>query len=72
MEKKRNNKLDILRGFAASIVILFHVFALYVDHESNMLVNIIFSIQMPLFMLLSGFAVVYFKPVQTAEELLPH
>lgn len=72
MEKKRNNKLDILRGFAASIVILFHVFALYVDHENNLLVNIIFSIQMPLFMLLSGFAVVYSKPVQTWEELAAH
>ena len=70
--KKRNRKLDILRGFAASVVVLGHVLALYAEHENNLLFNMIFSIQMPLFMLLSGFAVVYSKPVQTADELASH
>lgn len=57
---------------AAVVVVLGHVFALYADFENSLLYTIIFSFQIPLFMLVSGFAVVYSKPVQDAAGLLEH
>lgn len=61
--RERNIKLDILRGIAALIVVLGHAIQLFDAHDKSVLYNIIFSIQMPLFMLISGFSVVFSKQI---------
>ena len=68
MEKKRNIKVDILRGFAAVIVVLGHTLMLYPGHPDSLLLNVIWAIQIPLFMLLSGFSQSYSAPIRTGRD----
>lgn len=64
----RNESLDLMRGLAALLVISGHVIQLYVDAGSNILYNLITAIQMPLFMLVAGYAQGYSKPIIGVTE----
>lgn len=68
MEKKRNIKVDILRGFAAVIVVLGHTLMLYPGHPDSLLLNVIWAIQIPLFMLLGGFSQSYSAPIRSGGD----
>ncbi len=72
IEKKRDVKLDILRGFAAIIVVIGHVLQRFSGTDSSLLFNVIFSIQMPLFMMISGYARNYSKPIDSFRILCTH
>lgn len=71
MIKERNNVVDAIRGVAILLVVLGHIMTgLVVDVNKTFLYNIIFSLQMPLFMLISGYVSQYSKPIVTAKDLL--
>ncbi len=68
--KPRNKTVDILRGIAMLMVVLGHtVTGSTVNSESSFLYNIIWTIQMPLFMLISGYVIKYSRPVSTGAGL---
>lgn len=70
-EKNRNVQLDIFRGIAMLMVVLGHTISGCVsDYENSMLMNIIWTLQMPLFMLISGYVTCYSRPVRTGHDLL--
>ena len=71
-DTKRDMKLDILRGIAATMVVVGHVMQLYDNFNQNILFNIIFSIQMPLFMMISGCALIFSKPLVSFIGLWNH
>lgn len=59
-----------MRGLATMLVISGHVIQLYVDAGSNFLYNLITAIQMPLFMLVSGYAQGYSKSIIGVTKFL--
>ena len=65
----RNEKLDIVRGVAAVLVLAGHTLQVYEDCSSNLLYNFITSVQMPLFMLIAGYAIAYSKPISNFQDL---
>ncbi|MDY2627195.1 MAG: acyltransferase family protein [Lachnospiraceae bacterium] len=67
--KKRDPKIDILRGFAAVIVVAGHTLQQFDGAENNIIFNIIFSVQMPLFMMISGYVHVFSGSLSTINEL---
>ncbi len=70
MDKQRNITVDILRGIAMLMVVLGHTLTGVTSDASNsLLFNIIWSLQMPLFILISGYVVKYRKRISTAKEL---
>lgn len=72
MAINRDNRLDWVRGFAAIIVVVGHVMQQFDGYNDNVLFNIIFSIQMPLFMMVSGYAVTYSTPITDKKTLWGH
>lgn len=60
VEKKRNTYVDFLRGAAMLIVVLGHTMTgSTTGSESSVLFNIVWSLQMPLFILISGYVTRY-------------
>ncbi len=60
----RNERADFLRGIAMLLVVLGHtVSGTVVEGESSLLWNIICSLQMPLFVLISGYITRYSRPI---------
>ena len=56
MIKKRNEKVDIVRGFAILIVVLGHIITgIFISPENSFIYKAIWSVQMPLFMILGGY-----------------
>lgn len=74
MEKgARNQSVDILRGIAILLVVLGHTMTGCTDRpEANLVYNIVWSLQMPLFMLISGYLTRYSKPIVSSRNLLSH
>ena len=72
MPKLRNEKIDIVRGFAAVVVVMGHVLYRFNGYNDNLLFNIIFSFQMPLFMMISGYTCIYASPVHNIRTWLKH
>jgi len=70
MESKRNEKVDIIRGLAILMVILGHTITskFISDYENNYLYKIIFSLQIPLFMIISGYVTIFTKPLNTVKS----
>lgn len=66
-KKVRNESLDIIRGVAAILVISGHVIMEYENASDNILLNFITTIQMPLFMMVAGYAVGYTKPITSLQ-----
>ena len=63
----RNINLDIIRGIAAFSVVANHVLSHFEGFQGSIIGNINFSLQNPLFMMVSGFALVYSKPILNRE-----
>jgi len=61
-EHKRNNVVDAVRGFAILIVVLGHMMTGTVNNADGIfLYRMIWSVQMPLFMLISGYVTKFHK-----------
>lgn len=70
MIKERNISLDIIRGAAAFMVVFTHIIQLYGDSSNNIVNNVFLALQMPLFMMVSGYTSKYGKPIETASQLI--
>lgn len=72
-EKSRNSTVDMLRGMAILMVVLGHTMTGCVTGaEETLLFNIIWSLQMPLFFLISGYVTKYSRTPQNIHELRKH
>lgn len=62
-DKKRNIRIDILRGIATLSVLLGHAIqrGIVVGYQDNAIFKFIYSFHMPLFVILSGYALIYTK-----------
>ena len=72
MEKaeNRNQLVDIMRGIAMLLVVLGHTMTgCTVDSQKSFLFNIIWSLQMPLFILISGYVTKYSRPISDGKGL---
>ena len=54
------------------IVILGHVFQQFSGYQANIVFNIVFSIQMPLFMVISGYCNIFQKPIITFSNFVTY
>lgn len=63
IKTSRNINIDVVRGLAAIIVVLGHVIQLFDDQSDSFLSNVIFSIQIPLFMIVSGYTAMFSKVI---------
>ena len=72
MEKSsRNVSADVLRGFAILMVVMGHtITGLTNDYAGNVLFNLIWCLQMPLFMLISGYVTRYSREMATVRDLV--
>lgn len=72
MEKtiSRNQFVDIMRGIAMLLVVLGHTMTgCTVDSQKSLLFNIIWSLQMPLFILISGYVTKYSRSICDGKDL---
>ena len=68
--KKRNTYIDVLRGIAMLMVVLGHTMTGATNNsEKSFLFNIIWSLQMPLFILISGYVTRYSKRITSSFKL---
>ena len=68
--ENRNQFVDIMRGIAMLLVVLGHTMTgCTVDSQKSFLFNIIWSLQMPLFILISGFVTKYGRPISDGKGL---
>ena len=71
ISKQRNDFVDIIRGIAILFVVLGHTMTgCTVDSENSFLFNVIWSLQMPLFILISGYVTRYSRPITNGFSLL--
>ena len=67
--RQRNQTVDVLRGIAILLVVLWHTMTgVTINSENSFLSNIVWSLQMPLFMLISGYVMRYSKVVNSGKE----
>lgn len=70
-QTERNTAVDVLRGIAILMVVLGHTMSgCTVNSEDTFLFRIIWSLQMPLFMLISGYVTKYSRPIVSGKALL--
>lgn len=72
MEKtvKRNQFIDIMRGIAMLLVVLGHTMTgCTVDSQKSFLFNVVWSLQMPLFILISGYVTKYSRSICDGKGL---
>lgn len=68
--ENRNQFVDIMRGIAMLLVVLGHTMTgCTVDSQKSFLFNIIWSLQMPLFILISGYVTKYSRPISDSQGL---
>ncbi len=68
--ENRNQFVDIMRGIAMLLVVLGHTMTgCTVDSQKSFLFNIIWSLQMPLFILISGYLTKYSRPISDSQGL---
>lgn len=66
----RNNTVDIIRGIAMLMVVLQHTIAgSCAKFADSLLYNAIWSLQMPLFFIISGYVTRYSRPIETYKDL---
>lgn len=69
-EKSRNSTVDILRGIAMLMVVFGHTMTGCTKYsEDSFLFNIVWTLQMPLFILISGYVTKYSKPINSIKAL---
>ena len=67
----RNGKIDMYRGIAILMVILGHTISGTTSgFETSVVYNVIWSLQMPLFFLISGYCFHYSRPINFFKSLL--
>lgn len=67
---KRNSKIDYLRGIAILLVVLGHTISgIVVDYENSILYNIIWTLQMPIFFVISGYINKYSRKNENIKQL---
>lgn len=65
---QRNATVDILRGLAMLLVVLGHTLTGCInDAEHSFIFNVIWALQMPLFILISGYVTKYSRPINDAN-----
>lgn len=70
MEKERNGFVDAIRGIAMLLVILGHTMTgSTINSEQSFLYNIIWTIQMPLFFLISGYVTRFSRKITSIKSL---
>ncbi len=70
LEKERNNTVDLLRGIAMLLVILGHTMTgSTANAQDSFLYNIVWTLQMPLFILISGYVTKYSKNLKNLSLL---
>lgn len=70
-QTERNASVDVLRGIAILMVVLGHTMSgCTLNSQDTFLFRIIWSLQMPLFMLISGYVTKYSKPIVSGKALL--
>ena len=68
--ESRNQFVDIMRGIAMLLVVLGHTMTgCTVDSQKSFIFNIIWSLQMPLFILISGYVTKYSRPISNSKGL---
>ncbi len=69
--KERNQYVDFLRGFAILMVVMGHTMTgSTLQSEDSFLFNVIWSLQMPLFFLISGYVTRYSRKIRSGNQLL--
>ena len=69
MGKERNQFVDIMRGIAMLLVVLGHTLTgCTVGAEESFLFNIVWSLQMPLFILISGYITRYSRGIKSGAD----
>lgn len=64
----RNKTIDILRGIAMLMVVLGHTMTgCTINAENSFLFNVIWTLQMPLFILISGYVTKYSRPITSGK-----
>ena len=70
MTKERNQFVDIMRGIAMLLVVLGHTMTgCTTGAENSFLFNIVWSLQMPLFILISGYVTRYTRGIENGVGL---
>ncbi len=70
MARNRNQFIDIMRGIAMLLVVLGHTLTgCTTGAENSFLFNIIWSLQMPLFILISGYVTRYSRGIENGVGL---
>lgn len=68
--EERNQFVDIMRGIAMLLVVLGHTMTgCTVDSQKSFLFNIVWSLQMPLFILISGYVTKYSRSICDNKDL---
>lgn len=68
--ENRNQFVDIMRGIAMLLVVLQHTMSgCTVGAENTFVFNIAWSLQMPLFILISGYVTKYSRPISDGKGL---
>ena len=70
MQKKRNSTVDVIRGFAMLLVVLGHTMSgSTIEYQNSFLFQVIWTLQMPLFIIISGYVTRYSLPITNGETL---
>lgn len=70
---QRNISIDLIRGFAMLLVVLGHTISgITANFEDSFIFQIIWTLQMPLFILISGYVTRYSKPITSTSLLIKH
>ena len=74
MKKKRDLTADYVRSIAMLLVIMGHTIANsnLTGYENSLLFKIIWVLQMPLFMLISGYVTNFAKPMESFRDLVKY
>ena len=73
-EHSRNRVVDTIRGIAMLLVVAGHTItnSYLTNVENSLSFKIIWALQMPLFMLISGYVTFYSNPIKSARELVQY
>lgn len=72
-KKNRNTSIDLIKSFAIGLVVLGHVIAGSVTGLGNtILMDIIWTLQIPLFMIVGGFVVQFSRKVNNAKTFFQY
>lgn len=70
IEKSRNKSVDAIRGIAMLMVVLQHTIAVSTtDFEKSFIFQVVWTLQLPLFMMISGYVTRYSQPMSSKAKL---